>query len=279
MTGKEERAERRNRQARVSSAVWGLLLIIMGALFTLDSLGKIDMAQAWRETWRHPASNAVDGNPTTRWSSSFSDAQWITIDLGSPAEITKVRLNWEAAYARAYEIEVSSDASSWTTVQSVTDGDGGIDEFDVSAAGRYVRMRGTRRGTPYGYSLWEFEVYGKAGLMPGTTTDTGTSSASLLSQGMVTTASSLEGQSYFARYWLLYWPVLMIGSGLPLLLAPKDGGEQVIGLLLAGLGVILQLQNLGLVTWKLSQVWPILLVVAGLLLVTQALRQMSRPPT
>ncbi len=70
----------------------------------------------------------------------------------------------------------------------------------------------------------------------------------------------------------------MLGSGLPLLLVPKDGGERVIGLVLVGVGVVLQLQNLALVTWKLSQVWPILLVVAGLLLVTQALRQMSRPP-
>ena len=31
----------------------------------------------------------------------------------------------------------------------------------VKATGRYVRMYGTVRGTQYGYSLWEFEVYGK----------------------------------------------------------------------------------------------------------------------
>ena len=267
MTAKEERAERRNRQARVSSAVWGLLCILMGALFLLDSLGKIDMGQ----TWRYAASNAVDGNPATRWASSFSDPQWITIDLGAPAEITRVRLGWEAAYATEYAIEVSSDQSSWTTAKSVTDGDGGIDDLDVSATGRYVRMRAIKRATPYGFSLWELEVYGRAGLAQATPTDTGAASASLLSQGMATTASSLEGTGY----WFLYWPVLMIGSGLPLLLAPKDGGEQVIGLILASLGAVLQLQNLGLVGWRLSQVWPILLVVAGLLLVSQALRQMS----
>lgn len=278
MTSKEERARLRSRQARVSSATWGLLFIVMGTLFMLDSLGKIDMAQAWRQTLQHQESNAVDGNSATRWSSAFSDPQWLTVDLGVPAEITRVKLNWEEAYGKDYEIEVSSDGSEWTTVKTVTDGDGGIDEFDVSATGRYVRMRGTRRATPYGYSLWELEVYGKAGLMSTTPTDTGTSAASLLSQGMVTTASSLEGgQGYFVQYWLLYWPVLMIGSGLPLLLAPKDGGEQVIGLCLTSLGVFLQLQNLALVTWRLSQVWPILLVVAGFLLVSQALRQMNRP--
>lgn len=278
MTSKEERARLRSRQSRVSSATWGVLFIVMGALFMLDSLGQIDMAQGRRQSWGHPASNAVDGSSTTRWSSAFSDPQWLTVDLGAPAEIKKVRLNWESAYAKEYAIEVSNDDSDWTTVKSVTDGDGGIDEFDVSATGRYVRMRGTRRATPYGYSLWELEVYGKAGLLPGTAADTGTSSASLLSQGMVATASSLEGQSDVFRYWLLYWPVLMIGSGLPLLLAPKDGGEQVIGLVLSGLGVLLQLQNLAIVTWTFSQVWPILLVVAGFLLVSQALREINRPP-
>jgi sulfite exporter TauE/SafE len=71
----------------------------------------------------------------------------------------------------------------------------------------------------------------------------------------------------------------MIGSGLPLLLAPKDGGEQVIGLILASLGAVFQLQNLALVSWRLSQVWPILLVVAGLLMVSQALRQRKPSPS
>jgi hypothetical protein len=243
--------------------------MVMGALFLLDSLGTIDMG----ERRRHPAGSAVDGNPATRWSSSFSDPQWIAIDLGAPAEITRVRLNWEAAYATAYEIQVSSDGSNWTTAKSVTDGDGGIDELEVSASGRYVRMLGTKRATPYGYSLWEFEVYGPAGRMPATSPDPASSSTSLLSQGMATTASSLEGTGY----WFLYWPVLMIGSGLPLLLAPKDGGEQVIGLLLTSLGVFFQLQNLTLVTFSFSRVWPILLIVAGLLLVSQALRPASRP--
>jgi len=118
-------------------------------------------------------------------------------------------------------------------------------------------------------------VYGRPALAPATPTDTGSASASLLSEGRPATASSLEGTGYL----FLYWPVLMIGSGLPLLLAPKDGGEQVIGLILASLGAVFQLQNLALVGWRLSQVWPILLVVAGLLLVSQALRQRNSSPS
>lgn len=45
------------------------------------------------------------------------------------------------------------------TVHEVSGGDGGIDGFDVSAAGRHVRVHGTERGTGCGSSLYEFGVY------------------------------------------------------------------------------------------------------------------------
>jgi GH35 family endo-1,4-beta-xylanase len=111
-----------------------------------------------------PAEDAVDGKITTRWSSGFSDPQWIQVDLGAIYHINRVLLDWEASYGVAYEIQVSSDGSNWETVYSTTSGDGGIDDLSVSGSGRYVRMYGTSRvvlqGASYGYSLWEFEVYG-----------------------------------------------------------------------------------------------------------------------
>lgn len=110
---------------------------------------------------------AVDGNAGTRWSSGFSDPQWIRIDLGSTQAIRRVVLRWEAAYAKSYEIQTSNDGASWTTIYATTAGAGGVDDLSVSGSGRYVRLYGTKRGTPYGYSLWEFEVYG-AGAVPGT---------------------------------------------------------------------------------------------------------------
>jgi hypothetical protein len=43
----------------------------------------------------------------------------------------------------------------------VTGGNGGEDDNTaLGATGRYVRINGTARGTPYGYSLFTFEVYG-----------------------------------------------------------------------------------------------------------------------
>ena len=109
------------------------------------------------------AANAVDGNPGTRWSSAFGDPQWIQVDLGQTAAIDQVTLSWEAAYAPFVPDPDLGQRSSWTTVYSTTTGAGGTQTLAVSGSGRYVRMYGTARGTPYGYSLWEFGVYGVIG--------------------------------------------------------------------------------------------------------------------
>jgi hypothetical protein len=107
-----------------------------------------------------PATAAVDGDPGTRWSSAFSDPQWLQVDLGSVQQISRVALNWEAAYGKSFQIQTSADAQSWTTVYSTTTSTGGSQSIAVSGSGRYVRVQGTARATQYGYSLWEFEVYG-----------------------------------------------------------------------------------------------------------------------
>ncbi|MFD1502605.1 discoidin domain-containing protein, partial [Streptosporangium lutulentum] len=65
-----------------------------------------------------------------------------------------------AAYGRAYQIQTSPDGTTWSTVYSTTAGDGGVDDVTLTGTGRYVRVNGTQRATAYGYSLWEFEVYG-----------------------------------------------------------------------------------------------------------------------
>jgi beta-glucanase (GH16 family) len=109
------------------------------------------------------ASNAVDGNLTTRWASAFSDPQWIRVDLGTATDISQVVLHWEDAYAIQFQIQVSNNGQSWTTVHSETNGNGGTDTISFSTvSARYVRMYGTQRVTVYGYSLFEFEVYGPA---------------------------------------------------------------------------------------------------------------------
>lgn len=114
------------------------------------------------------ASLATDGNPDTRWSSDFDDPQSITIDLEEIYSISRIVLNWEAAYGSAYVIEGSLDGNNWEEILTQSSGTGGIETYEnLSGAYRYIRLTGTERATPYGYSLWEFQVFGTSSV-PGT---------------------------------------------------------------------------------------------------------------
>ncbi|MEU4243398.1 beta-1,3-glucanase family protein [Actinoplanes sp. NPDC026619] len=154
---------------RLATAVLGVLLLAGGyaalsvgpasAADTLLSQGRPATSSS-TENASFPASAAVDGNTGTRWSSAFSDPQWLQVDLGATATITSVTLNWEAAYAKSFQIQTSANGSTWTTIYSTTTGAGGVQTITASGSGRYVRLNGTVRATPYGYSLWEFQVYG-----------------------------------------------------------------------------------------------------------------------
>ncbi|WP_033438231.1 discoidin domain-containing protein [Saccharothrix sp. NRRL B-16314] len=110
-----------------------------------------------------PATAAVDGNTGTRWSSAFSDPQWIQVDLGSTQTVCRVTLNWETAYGKAFQVQLSDNASTWNTVYSTATSTGGVQNLTMSGTGRYLRVYGTARSTGYGYSLWELAVNSETG--------------------------------------------------------------------------------------------------------------------
>ena len=159
---------RRIAVAAVSALLFTIYLVASSATGahaadTLLSQGKPATASS-TENAGTPASAAVDGNTGTRWSSAFSDPQWIQVDLGATATITQVVLNWEAAYGTVVpDPDVAPTAPPGPTIYSTTTGTGGIQTLTVTGSGRYVRMNGTVRGTRYGYSLWEFQVFGTVG--------------------------------------------------------------------------------------------------------------------
>ncbi|NNN29355.1 discoidin domain-containing protein [Streptomyces sp. S3(2020)] len=134
-----------------------------GTCSTADSArGKTSSASS-TENAGTPASAAVDGDDSTRWSSQASDPQWLRVDLGSSQDICEIDLNWEAAYAKDFQLQASADGTNWNTLKTVTGATGGRASYDVSGTGRYVRVLGTARGTGYGYSLWEFAVHTTSG--------------------------------------------------------------------------------------------------------------------
>lgn len=112
------------------------------------------------ETADFPASCAVDGDGTTRWASAYHDDEWLQVDLGGARQFTSVRLDWEAAYGRDYDIQVSDDGASWTTVaqrRGLSAAGADVLAFPAATA-RFVRVQGVTRGTDYGYSLYSLLV-------------------------------------------------------------------------------------------------------------------------
>ncbi|SDZ15501.1 F5/8 type C domain-containing protein [Micromonospora pattaloongensis] len=142
------------------------------------------------ESVAFPAAAAVDGDTATRWSSGFSDPQWLQVDLGVTATVSRVVLRWEAAYARAFTIETSPTGSgAWTTIHTTAAGAGGVQDLPVTGTGRFVRIATTQRATQWGVSLWEFEVYGGGNTPPPTPPPGG---ATLLSYAKPAVASTSQ---------------------------------------------------------------------------------------
>ena len=171
---------RRRSTAAAVSAVLGLSVLGWGVAApaasadtsVLLSQNKSATAYSTENVDYWPASDAVDGDLNTRWSSARSDPQWLQVDLGQRDSITSVELHWETAYSKDYRIEVSDDAKTWTPVATRSADPGGTETVPAAGQGRYVRLYSTARSSGYGISLWEFKVWGTEGTSGGSTPPT-----------------------------------------------------------------------------------------------------------
>ena len=124
-------------------------------------------ATHWDSRNPYEPSKAIDGNGSTRWSSDGVGNQGrkpesITIDLSETYNVSHVVLQWEGAYAAEYKLQASEDGETWVDVLHETQGSGGVETINVNRKARYVRMLGLVTQTQYGFSLYEFEIYGTA---------------------------------------------------------------------------------------------------------------------
>ncbi|WP_020576195.1 discoidin domain-containing protein [Actinopolymorpha alba] len=73
----------------------------------------------------YPPGFATDDDPLTRWAVDRTqrtrDDSWLDVDLGSSVPIDRIRVRFEAAYARGYRLQVSSDGVSWRDVARIPD--------------------------------------------------------------------------------------------------------------------------------------------------------------
>ena len=127
------------------------------------ALGK--PAKASSEWAGNVATYAVDGKPEplTRWESNRTDNEWIYVDLGAAYNVNRVKISWETALGQDYQVQVGSPTTSWTTIKNVVGNAAKTNDWTgLSGTGQFVRILGLKRGTDYGYSIWELEVYGSA---------------------------------------------------------------------------------------------------------------------
>jgi F5/8 type C domain/Secretion system C-terminal sorting domain/Fibronectin type III domain len=107
------------------------------------------------------ASNVVDGNLTTSWTSSNQDANTIFINLGSDYDICRVAINWNSgAFAKNFNLKVSEDGINWTTFKTVVGNKLNYTEFNSVVTAKFIEMEGVKRNAGNAYSITEFQVFG-----------------------------------------------------------------------------------------------------------------------
>lgn len=130
----------------VRNTSWG------NSLWSLSLLDSADPATDWArgatvtastQESDHPATHAVDGDPTTRWASQAEDHQWIQVDLGAPRRLDRVSILWERAYPKTYTVQTSDDALTWSDVTTVSNEP---EPLKISVNGLRVMARGGNWG-------------------------------------------------------------------------------------------------------------------------------------
>ena len=112
-----------------------------------------------------PASAAFDGNLTTRWDSvegSAADPSYLGVNFGVAQTFNTVVIYWDPAFAKVFQLQWSNDGTTWNSTTGSTTLTGNVGAQTITFPGvtaQYLRMNGTVRGTNYGYSIDEMQVY------------------------------------------------------------------------------------------------------------------------
>ena len=108
---------------------------------------------------------SCDGDLNTKWSSGATSATgaWITYKLEKLALVSRVKINWENAYAKEYVIQVSISGkdNEFREIADYNNGSAGEMIFSVDVLARYIRIRPRKfagSGCCRTYSIYETTV-------------------------------------------------------------------------------------------------------------------------
>lgn len=112
-----------------------------------------------------PGNGSIDrqGSTLTGWQAG-SATDSLVVDFGYRREIGGLVLDWDsAAYASAYDVELSDDGREWNVAYAVSRGNGGRDDIATpQGEGRFLKLRLTGSGTALHPHLKKMAIEGPA---------------------------------------------------------------------------------------------------------------------
>ncbi len=124
----------------------------------------ISSVSATAEQTGNEAVNSFDGNFSTRWASSGT--QSITWDLGATHSVEEIQIAFYNTRTYYFDIEASTDGSSWTTVLD-DEVSAGVDEnleafpFSAPVNARYIRYVGFGSNANSWNNIYEVDIIGQ----------------------------------------------------------------------------------------------------------------------
>ncbi|MGH3715385.1 MAG: GH92 family glycosyl hydrolase [Micromonosporaceae bacterium] len=112
---------------------------------------------------------SVTGGTTDKWCSGVSGNKLLTVDLGGTHPLSSLTVRHAEAggesaswNTRDFDLQVSTDGSSWTTVAQVRGNTAGVTNHPVSVSARYVRLVviTPTQTADNATRIYEFEAYG-----------------------------------------------------------------------------------------------------------------------
>lgn len=159
------------------------LLLIIAVLFSLTacggdgfalneepsnvSLNKRVYASSQNDGLNMPATNVVDGDENTAWSSNTAEEninEWVMIDLGKNYDLDSVTLKWGTSRANDFTVEISRGGVEFEEIYAAEGVTTAEDTMTIDKVARYVRINCKKVPSMFmsymGATIKEIEVIG-----------------------------------------------------------------------------------------------------------------------
>ena len=148
----------------------GLSACLGSFVFTTNSFSQsiLDRSSWSLSSNRNAADSffAIDGNPNTRWTTRQRqrDGQYFEVNFNDTITFNRVALDTrqsENDYPREYELQISNDGSTWTTVASAEPDASGFTTINFSEqTASHIRIEQLGSDNRYWWSIHELNVIG-----------------------------------------------------------------------------------------------------------------------